>query len=176
MLHIITGAQNEGKTQIIQDLYQRLGNGDGIVSLKAFYRGCCVGYFARRLSNNDEAPLAMLSSTLPETWDEMYRLGRFSFSARGISFMVATIGEILSGPGKPVFIDEIGLLELSGRGFHPCLQRVFSPESDAYITVRNRYLKDVLAKYRPEQYTIIPAASLTHNNASAGVPACKGTR
>ncbi len=85
--------------------------------------------------------------------------------------MATTVLETLNGPGIPVFIDEIGLLELSGRGFHPCLQRVFSSGRDAYITVRNRYLEDVLAKYRPEQYTIIPAIGSIRNGASTEVPA-----
>ncbi len=170
MLHIITGARNEGKTRTLRTLYHRIGQGDGIVSEKLFSGTDCAGFLAERLATGERVPLAMASGALPKAWDHDCRLGRFSFSKSGLAFMVESIDKIIRDPDMPVFVDEIGLLELSGRGFHPCLPRVFSPERTAYITVRDRYLEAVLAKYRPEQYSIIPAVGHAHGVGSVRLP------
>ena len=55
----------------------------------------------------------------------------------------------------PVFIDEIGPLELDGNGFFAGFKKILRTQRDVYITVRNHCVEDVINKFNIRNYTII---------------------
>jgi nucleoside-triphosphatase THEP1 len=155
MVRILTGGRDCGKTREIARLFQELGRGDGIISPKCFMGGRFTGYNIRRLSTGEELPLARIDPSASNGWDEIYRFGGFSFSGKGIAFADSALCSMLHGGISPLYIDEAGLLEVSGRGF-TLIEKALGCGADVYITMRDRYVETIVEKYRLTEYTIMP--------------------
>jgi len=153
MIHIISGGIDSGKTRKVLSLYNELKRGDGFVSRKVFLNPQeFTGYEIRRLSTGETLPLAFKEAHLPPGWDEIYRIGPFRFSRKAFDFADAVITEIIANHIEPVFIDEIGPLELSGKGFSPLVHRVLKAGKEVYLVVRTHCVADVLEKFNIEDY------------------------
>ncbi|NIM16298.1 MAG: hypothetical protein GTO45_30240 [Candidatus Aminicenantes bacterium] len=161
MLYIIAGGIDEGKTQKMNALYHEK-KGDGFLSKKIFVDKDFVGYEIVRLSSGEKMPLAYKSEHVPGDWDEMYRFGPFSFSKKAFVFAERIIDEIIKKGIEPVFIDEIGPLELRGEGFCEILNEVLNTGKDVYISVRSHCVEDVIEKFNIQRY-VIKAAGKNKN-------------
>jgi nucleoside-triphosphatase THEP1 len=154
MIHIITGELNQGKTEKALSIYS-FTRGDGFISRKIFKKNTFYGYEIVRLSTSESIPLAFKSGSTPFVWDEIFTAGSFSFSEKAFIFAESIIDEIIKGDANPVFIDEIGPLELEGKGFCNLLKQLLLTDKDIYITVRKSCLKDVIEAFKLERYEII---------------------
>jgi nucleoside-triphosphatase THEP1 len=56
---------------------------------------------------------------------------------------------------KAIFLDEIGPLELAGKGFDGILQKMLKSRSNIYITVREDLIQDVVTRYDIKKYQLI---------------------
>lgn len=155
MVHIITGGIDEGKTRKIETIYRQMKKGDGWVSRKIFLNEEFIGYEILRLSTNEKLPLAYKKEYLPSGWDEIYAIGLFRFSRRAFEFAGKIIDEIIEKNINPVFIDEIGPLELQGKGFCPMLERILKTQKDVYIVVRSHCVEAVVNRFEIKSYEII---------------------
>jgi nucleoside-triphosphatase THEP1 len=155
MVYIVAGGIDEGKTEKMDALYQERKQGDGFLSKKIFVDKDFVGYEIVRLSSGENMPLAYKSDHVPGDWDEMHRFGPFSFSKRAFAFARQIIDEIIDKGIEPVFIDEIGPLELRGEGFCEILQEVLNTGKDVYISVRSRCVEDVIEKFNIQRRVIM---------------------
>lgn len=70
-----------------------------------------------RLSTNESEIFSYRKGFTPSEWDEKYCYDINSFSRRGLGFANNTISDIIKKKIEPIFIAEIGLLELQGKGF-----------------------------------------------------------
>ncbi len=156
MVYLVTGPRDSGKTTALQRIYKECGSGDGILSHKVIRDGSLIGYEAERLSTGIRVPLAVIHSMAGADWDEEARQGKFSFSRRGLSFTCSALEEIIFKNLSPIFIDEIGPMELSGKGLDP-VRRAFDSGKDVYATVRDRYLQGVIEFFGILRYEIIHA-------------------
>ena len=148
MVYIITGGIDEGKTREIEAIYRQMNKGDGWISRKVFLNEEFVGYEIQRLSTNEKIPLAYKREYAPPGWDEIYAIGPFCFSKRAFEFAGRIIDEIIEKNINPVFIDEIGPLELQGKGFSPMLEKILKTQKDVYIVVRSHCVEDVVKKFK----------------------------
>ena len=155
MVYIITGGIDEGKTREIEAIYRQLKKGDGWVSRKIFLNEEFIGYEIQRLSTNEKLPLAYKKEYVPSGWDEIYAIGPFRFSRRAFEFAGKIIDEIIEKNINPVFIDEIGPLELQGKGFCPMLEKILKIQRDVYIVVRRHCVDDVVNRFEIKNYKII---------------------
>lgn len=158
MIYIIAGEINQGKTQRMISLYQQqqTKQGDGFVSKKIFPdHADFTGYEIVRLSNNEKMPLAYRSQYLPPGFDEIDRCGPFHFSKAAVTFAESIIDDIIARDIEPIFIDEIGPLELAGKGFAPLLEKILKTHKELYITVRNHCVEEVLKKFNIREYELI---------------------
>jgi nucleoside-triphosphatase THEP1 len=129
--------------------------GDGWVSGKIFLNEEFIGYEIQRLSTNEKLPLAYKKEYVPSGWDEIYTIGPFYFSKRAFEFAGRIIDEIIEKNINPVFIDEIGPLELQGKGFCPMLEKILKTPKDVYIAVRSYCVEDVVNRFEIKNYEII---------------------
>jgi len=155
MIYIITGGIDEGKTRKIEAIYREMKKGDGWVSRKIFLNEEFVGYEIVKLSTGEKLPLAYKKGYGPSVWDEIYTIGPFSFSKRAFEFAGKIIDEIIKKKINPVFIDEIGPLELQGKGFCPLLERILKTQKDVYIVVRTHCVEDVIKRFNIQGYKIL---------------------
>ncbi len=156
MVYIIKGEINQGKTQEILSIYNRDKQGDGFVSKKIFINLTeFTGYEIVRLSTDEKMPLAYKSQYVPSNWDEIYRRGPFSFSKAAFVFAEHIIDDIIDRHIDPVFIDEIGPLELDGNGFFAVLEKILRTQKDVYITVRSHCVEEVINKFNIRNYKLV---------------------
>lgn len=143
-------------------IYNQLKQGDGFLSKKIFTgpdNNTFTGYEITRLANGQSMPLAYKTDYIPERWDEIYTCGPYCFSQAAVEFAHRIIDDIIDQDTGPVFIDEVGPLELSGKGFAPLLKKALRTRKDIYIAVRNFCVSDVIETFHIRDYEIIKAGS-----------------
>lgn len=148
VVYIVSGEVDEGKTGKMAAIHRKLKRGDGFISQKIFNeQNEFVGYEIMRLSTDEAMPLAFNAHHVPAGWDEIYRCGPYCFSGAAFAFAERIIDDIIEQNISPVFIDEIGPLELAGKGFAPLLKRVLATQRDLYIAVRSACLQGVIETF-----------------------------
>ncbi len=156
MVYIICGGIDKGKTQKMISFYRRMKQGDGFVCRKIFDdQSDFIGYEILRLGTGEKMTLAYRSRHVPPAWDESCRCGPYHFSGNAFAFAESIVDDIVARKIEPVFIDEIGPLELSGKGFNHLLERVLETGKDVYITVRDRFVQGVIEKFKIQDFRMI---------------------
>jgi len=152
---IITGSVNSGKSQLLEKLAdQERKNGalvSGIIAQAVFERGFKAGFDVLNVSTGKIRLLARIS----KTQDELFCAGKYSFSEAGFIFAKQAILDFHKGGA--VFLDEIGPLELEGRGYADCLRTLLGSDiARLYLAVRNSCLPAVVEDYLDKRnYRII---------------------
>ena len=159
MIYIINGTVDEGKTGKMISIYRQVRRGDGFISQKKFAgknSGDFIGYEIVRLSTGERKELARKTEHLPVRWDEVFRCGPYHFSKSGVDFAGDIIDDIISQGIAPIFIDEIGPLEIAGKGFAPLLKKALKTGKDIYLTVRNHCVEEVVKTFNIRGHRMIP--------------------
>ncbi|GMQ60002.1 hypothetical protein AN1V17_44020 [Vallitalea sediminicola] len=147
MVNVITGAINSGKTSKIVNLYDRMKQGDGFVSIKNMDKDKVHSYEIMRLSNRKKHQFILREEFLTDEWYESCKIGPYSFSKPTLNYIEETIRELIEAKISPIFLDEIGRLELQNKCFHKILVELLNNECEIYITVREDSLDDLIKKY-----------------------------
>ncbi len=155
MIHVITGERGQGKTMEIRKIYGEMEKGEGIVMPKIIKDGEFQGYEALRLSSGEKTTLALRHNLVPPDWIEACTVGDFSFSTSALNFANQVMHDAATAENSPFFLDEVGKLETRGEGLSPSLQEILQSGSDVYITVRQRYLKQILKHFQIDQYILL---------------------
>ena len=156
MIFLVTGEINEGKTSYMRSLYEKRG-GDGFVSVKVFDKNNFQGYDLVRLRTGESTPFARKDDAIPGDWDEIYRFGMFSFSGHAFTVADRIIAEIIKDGTEPIFIDEVGPLEIvEQKGFYELLKRVLKLNRDVYISIRNELVSELIKDLKINEPRITP--------------------
>ena len=155
MIHIICGENNQGKTKKIKSIYNNKKEGDGFIAQKIFKDSIFCGYELIRLSTEESVTQAMVENLFPEKETPVYKQGNFLFFKESFVFADSIIEEIISNKTNPVFIDEIGPLELRKEGYHKSLKKIFKEDRTIYITARNSLIFDIIDFYSIKDYSLI---------------------
>jgi nucleoside-triphosphatase THEP1 len=155
MVYIISAAIDEGKTKKIESLYRQYLQGDGWISRKILLNDTLAGYELERLSNKVKMPLAYKRPYVPAHWNEIEEYGPFVFSKRAFDLAEKIVDELIEKKIEPLFIDEIGPLELSGKGFYTHLHKVLKSTTEVYIAVRSHCVQGVVEKFAIKPFRII---------------------
>ncbi len=154
-INIITGGINTGKTKKLLSTYHEIGQGDGFIIFKVFDGGLYIGQRIMRLSTSESENFSFKEGFIPINWDEEYRYDVYSFSKKGLMFAHKTISDILERGIDPVFIDEIGPLELQKKGFFNIFRALIKMEKDIYVTVRSSCVENVIKEFKIGKYKMI---------------------
>jgi nucleoside-triphosphatase THEP1 len=129
-------------------LYEKRG-GDGFICVKVFDKNIFQGYDLVRLTTGESTPFARKNDTIPGDWNEIYRFGVFSFSGHAFTVADRIIAEIIKDGTEPIFIDEVGPLEIVERkGFYELLKRVLKLKREVYISIRNELVDELIKEFK----------------------------
>lgn len=140
-------------------IYKQVKRGDGFISQKIFTDknpGDFTGYEIVRLATGERKELARKTEHLPVRWDEVFCCGPYHFSKAGVDFARDIIDDIIANGIGPIFIDEIGPLELAGKGFAPILKKALETGKDIYVSIRIHCVEDVIKAFNIRDHRIIP--------------------
>ena len=155
MIYIICGENNQGKTKKIRSLYSHNKTGDGFITQKIFNTSAFVGYEIQRLSTGKTCRQSHKREFFPQGINPFLSCGSFNFYEEGFAFADSIIEDIINRNIDPVFIDEIGPIELMGKGHYSCFSKILKKNKTLYFTVRNECLEEVLDFFSIRSYTLI---------------------
>jgi nucleoside-triphosphatase THEP1 len=153
MIRIVTGGIHSGKTTKLIDIWRAHPVGDGFVCVKNCADG--LGYDLVRLSTGERTPFIRETGQLSTDWREAFRFDKFSFSASGMEFAEGIISVLIKSRVSPIFIDEVGPVELQGNGFDALFRKAIESGSDIYVAIREACVDDVLRQFGIREYRII---------------------
>jgi nucleoside-triphosphatase THEP1 len=132
----------------MRSLYEKRG-GDGFICVKIFNKNNFHGYDLVRLRTSESVPFARKNDAISGDWDEMYRFGIFSFSGHAFTVADRIIAEIIKDGVEPIFVDEVGPLEIvEQKGFCELLKRVLKLKREVYISIRNELVNELIKKFK----------------------------
>ncbi len=152
-LFILTGEVNEGKTTVLKSLIKELKQEEisagGILSLKHYDDERFDGYDLLDIANDNEYPLCRINAK-----QGSIKQGRYYFDKE-----ITDLGNkiILDAFKKSdvIFIDEVGPLELSGKGWAPALDVLTGTKATMVWVVRKGIVNKVIRRWGIVDYTLI---------------------
>ncbi|WP_157950185.1 nucleoside-triphosphatase [Vallitalea okinawensis] len=155
MVNIITGSINSGKTSRLLKLYKDIGRGDGFISYKNMKGNIVLGYDVMQLSNGQRQPIVRRKDNLAVDWHECCEIGPYSFSNDAITWVEKTLRQLRKENVSPIYLDEIGPLELNNQCFHKIFKELLGENCELYISVRQDSLSEVIHKYQIKEKRLI---------------------
>lgn len=159
---IITGEMDAGKTTELIRRYHELpvGTADGFASIKVFSKqGGFEGYDLKRLATGKTVPFIRLSSPdeVPFQQDS-FIFDRFTFLREPLAAAEQVIRDSLSDPSiRTVLLDEIGPVELQGKGFCGALKVLLESDKELYLCVNRKNLDPVSSYFEIRDYSLVEA-------------------
>lgn len=154
-VRIITGGVNTGKTTKLLSIYRELGLGDGFITSKTYNANRYIGQVIVRLSTGEKEYFSFKKQFIPVNWDEKYNYDIYSFSERGFIFAYNIVTDIIAKKIEPVFIDEIGPLELQKKGFYDLFVMLLRIKKEIFVTVRESCVNNVIKEFGIQKYQMI---------------------
>ena len=137
---LLTGEIGVGKTSIcnkvVDELKSRGYNVFGILTFPIISSGRRTGFYMIDIKTGETAILA------EEHGYNGPILGRFVFSQEGIEFGLRA----LSREGNIAVVDEIGRLEIEGKGFRDAIPKIESCEG-LIVTARSKFAEEVMGLF-----------------------------
>ena len=147
MVTIISGPINSGKTTKMKEIYNSDRAGDGFLSLKLIENNVVKGFDIMKISSKEtKAFIRRHDNELPE-WKENCILGPYTVSEEAIEWVTGEIEGMIFKKISPIYLDEIGVLELNGKCFYGILETLLKDEGDICISVRDENLNEIISKF-----------------------------
>lgn len=142
MIYILTDEVSSGKTtflmKVIQEFKKKKVRVSGFLSERVLKNGKCAGYDLFDLKEEKRTPFIRREGK--KGWQ---RVGPYFFIPQGLLKAHKII--LQSKKTELLVVDEVGPLELEGRGLWPALEQViFEPFKKSLLVVRKNILKDFL--------------------------------
>ena len=147
MFHFITKGEGKSRQEALLELFRTRPGAAGFYSRKIENGGERLGYDLVDLTSGDSVPLAREHEKLPALWNEALSHGHFSFCREGFSRGGKIVTEALDSGVQSIFLDEIGKLELEGRGFASLLGRCRAAGVDLYIGCRRANIEAIKGRF-----------------------------
>ena len=157
---LVVGGPRSGKTswcrEYIDGLRKRGCGVGGVLSLPIEKQGQRIGFNVTDLLTGKDTPFARLSPLKRFRGGES--VGDYAISRRGISFARGAIERAIENRCDWVVIDEVGPLELDGKGLMPAVESALASPANVLIVVRTS-LEEALQRRFP-QYKFVVIADL----------------
>lgn len=145
---VVTGSVGAGKTvetrKVASQLKQEGYRPGGLVSPRVMRSGRTVGYDVIDLDRGKR-------KTFVRTQPPGEGVGRFFLKSEGLEFARETINQAI-GRCNPVFVDEVGRLELDNRGLASSVFNLLDSDTQGVYLVRGTFLPLFREEFKITQY------------------------
>ncbi len=155
MVKIVTGKINSHKTERTKALYDVDHRGDGFISLKMMLKDKVHSYQALRLSSGDKFPLVVRDEFVYEDFPISCQIGPYLFNKNTIQLIFREISLLIKKRIQPLYLDEVGLLEIEGKCFDPIVRIMVDSNLDCVFSVREDLVEKFIQKYNIKEYIIL---------------------
>jgi len=154
MVYLVTGRINSGKTTKMMQLYDEF-QGDGFVAAKAMDRSSVVKFEAVRLSTKESILLAMSKPYFHGEFPIACEIGPYVFNLHAIEKIENDIQIMIKNHVNPLFLDEVGLLEITDRCFAPIILKMLQSRLDCYFSLREDLMMSFVDHFKIGEYQVI---------------------
>jgi nucleoside-triphosphatase THEP1 len=134
----------------------------GILCPAIEQQGQLIGSNALDLLTGQEVPFARLS---PHTcFEEGEKVGHYTISKNGISFARGAIERAVENRCDLVVIDEVGPLELGGKGLMPAVELALASAVNVLVVVRSSLKEALQKRFADDEFVVV--ADLTQSRSS----------
>jgi len=164
-LIIITGKRGEGKTTFLKKITSALKaeglETKGFLSSAVYKDGEKIGYRLLSISDNTEMNFISVNEHFGEI-----NLGKYYFSDEGLEWGNNILKSYNGNDNDILIIDEIGPLELSGKGWSESLDNLATlTQFNMIWVVRKEFLDEVINKWNLSNPVIIDISSISISEA-----------
>ncbi len=157
MVTIITGKINSSKTSMMAMLYAQDHCGDGFISIKRMQGDKVHSYSVQKLSTK-ETRLFIIRDEFNHKYPNIAAtIGPYQFIAETLDYLETEIEKMIQAKVSPIYLDEIGLMELEGKIFHKIFRKMLAANLDLCITARDTLIQKIIDKFGIRDYRIIEA-------------------
>jgi nucleoside-triphosphatase THEP1 len=166
---IVTGSQGEGKTAFVKKLIGLLNeNGiktGGILSERVMTGTETIGYDIVNISTGER------SVFLRQDEEGVFmKIGRFCIYPEGLKAGISVLNSSYADRNKITIIDEVGRLELQGRGWTQELDRLLKmPGCNIMMSVRDVFVDQVKEKWELADALTISISDLKYSEAAESI-------
>jgi nucleoside-triphosphatase THEP1 len=151
VVEIITGRINDFKTTKMKRRFEKDHQGDGFISLKHMKDNKVQYYEAMRLSTGEKRLLAQNEAWFKNDFTVRDRIGPYLFNAETMAWIEREIERMIETRISPIYFDEIGMLELSGKGFSAMLKHMVASKLDLVLVIRRDLIDHVVTVFGLDQ-------------------------
>lgn len=155
MVHIVTGKINAGKSSDLKKRFDRHGLGAGVIGVKLWKEGDIYGYKAHCLPQGSEEILMIHQRHYDGEFENFGMIGPYFYNIDVFKRANQHIISAIEKGQTPIYIDEVGMLELTGGGYHKALTLATSSPTELYISCRQDLVMKIVAMYRLDDYEVI---------------------
>ncbi len=153
---IVTGTINSFKTQRLLKIAQQQTHADGYIAIKTMQEKKVHSYYALRLKTHTVQLLAMHENFYRAHFVNTLKHGPYYFNIDTLNAIEKELVSLSKDTDvNPIIIDEIGQLEIQGKGFHHALQTLIKSKKDIVISVAKNQLEKVIEHYQFDNPKII---------------------
>lgn len=155
MVKIVTGKINSYKTTRLNAYYQKNRKGDGFISVKTM-QGSKVHHYDLMQLSSKKKMLYMIREEFLETSQKVkIQIGPYCMLDSAFMWLEKEIEFMVSQGITPIYLDEIGLLELENKGLAEILKKLIKLNIDLCLVIRQDLLKDVIEYFKIKEYEVI---------------------
>jgi nucleoside-triphosphatase THEP1 len=136
-------------------LYNQHHLGDGFVALKKMDKEKIVGFDCLHLSTQKIFPYAIHDYYYNNQFQTTTILGPYHFNEDTLLMIEKTFDELISLNISPLYLDEVGQLELNNQGNAKILQKLIDHHCELYLSIREEFIEKFVQKYHLNEYQII---------------------
>ncbi|MFA5481538.1 MAG: nucleoside-triphosphatase [Bacilli bacterium] len=155
MVTIVAGKINSGKTTFLLNHYQKQQSGDGFIAIKRMEGKSVYCFALLRLSTNSFLPWMVHQDFYDDEFEDVAKFGPYALNLTTLRQVETTLEELIARKVSPLYLDEVGVLELNGGGYHDILKKMVKSGLDLYITVRSDLVKPVIAYFQISEPVLI---------------------
>lgn len=155
---ILTGKIGEGKTttilKIVGNLKAKNIPVSGVYTPRIMENGLTTGYDIVEIESNLRTPFLRQGEE-----DGYARIGRFNILPQGLNNGVAVLTRSLNEKNRIVVIDEVGKLELEGKGWSEPLNGLLQTTPVLLFAIRDSFAQQVIQQWDIKNFTILSGSS-----------------
>ena len=169
VIYIISGETRSGKTTYLKELLKTIKEQKSNIKIKGIIahgidkEGERYGFDIENVETNEKQFLCS-----QEPIKDSQKIGRFYFSKKGLSFGEKALTAIQDT--DLLVIDEIGYLELKGKGWFESIEKAMeNPNLNMIWVVRKRILEEVLQQWQHSNTKVISISTTNINKIAKNI-------
>ncbi len=152
MIKVIAGPVNSGKTKRLDEITSCMENVDGVISVKEMLGSNVMCFRAKRIKNG-ESKLFLYHERSDYKEDYIFEIGPYRVVGDTFNWILEFVTEAISKENV-IALDEVGVLELRGAGYHKLINKIIDSGNDFIFTCRNDLAGEIKKEFCIEEWVM----------------------